>query len=97
VFVYPEGYGAAATVDNPMVNAAGWALRNAARAVRSVAAIKLKQAVASLRGEAYTVHDTHTPVIRREAAAITGTGEGPTPPEEADWTNRIFTRINDLD
>jgi hypothetical protein len=36
-------------------------------------------------------------VIRREAAAITGTGEGPTPPEEADWTNRIFTRINGVD
>jgi predicted dehydrogenase len=97
VFVYPEGYGAAATVDNPMINAAGWAVRNAARAVRSVAALKLKRAVASLRGEEYTVHDTHTPVVRREAAAITGTGEGPTPPDEADWTNRIFTRINGVD
>jgi predicted dehydrogenase len=94
VFVYPEGYGANATTERPMVDAAVQTVRNAARAVRSVAGIRARKAVASLRGREYTVHDTHTPVVRREAAAIRGTGSGPTPRAEADWTNRIFTRIN---
>jgi len=95
VRVYPEGYGASATVENPMLNAAYWTVRNAAKAVRSVAAIRARRKLADLRGREFTVHDTHTPVIRREATAIEGTGDGPTPRPEADWANRIFTMVNE--
>jgi predicted dehydrogenase len=41
------------------------------------------------------LHDTHTPVVRREANAIRGAGEGPTPRAEADWANRIYTTVNE--
>jgi len=92
---YPRGYGADSTVSFPMANAAYWNVYNAARAVRSTVTAYARRAAARLRGGRYAVHDTHTPVIRREAAAIAGTGTGPTPTEEADWTNRIFTRINE--
>ncbi|MFB6233130.1 MAG: Gfo/Idh/MocA family protein [Haloarculaceae archaeon] len=94
VSVYPEGYGGNATVDRPVLNAAWWSVRNAATAAGSAIKIQLQQALADLRDEEFTVHDTHTPVIRQEASAIRGTGDGPTPRAEADWTNRIFTRIN---
>ncbi|MFB6250679.1 MAG: Gfo/Idh/MocA family protein [Halobellus sp.] len=94
VQVYPEGYGGNATVDRPILNAAWWSVRNAASAVQSAASIQFKQLVADLRDEEFTVHDTHTPVIRQEANAIRGTGDDPTPRAEADWTNHIFTRIN---
>jgi predicted dehydrogenase len=43
-----------------------------------------------------TVHDTHTPVIRREARAIRAGGRGPTPREEARWATYLFDRVNDL-
>lgn len=95
VSVYPEGYGGNATVERPMLNAAYWTTRNAAGAVRSAAAVRLRRTLASLRGREFTVHDTHTPVIRREASAIRGAGDGPTPRAEADWTNRLYTTIND--
>jgi predicted dehydrogenase len=94
VSVYPEGYGGNATVDRPTLSATWWSVRNAAAAVRSAITIQSKQLLADLRGNEFTTHDTHTPVIRQEAGAIRGTGEEPTPREEADWTNRIFTRIN---
>jgi hypothetical protein len=45
--------------------------------------------------DAHGPHDTHSPVIRREAAAIRGRGDGPTPRAEADWANRLFTRLCD--
>ncbi len=93
VRVYPEGYGAQATVERPMVDAAYWAVRNAAGAVRSVAGTRARQWLSDLRGREFNPHDTHTPTIRREAAAIRGTGEGPTPRAEADWANRIFTDV----
>ncbi len=94
VSVYPEGYGGNATVDRPTLNAAWWTARNAAAAARSAVAIRLRQTLADLRDEEFTVHDTHTPVVRQEASAIRGAGDGPTPRAEADWTNRIFTRVN---
>lgn len=94
VSVYPEGYGGTATVDRPILNAAWWRVRNAANAGRSALKIHLRQMLADVRGTEFTVHDTHTPVVRQEASAIRGTGDGPTPRTEADWTNRIFTRIN---
>jgi predicted dehydrogenase len=95
VRIYSEGYGPNATVENPMLNAAYWAARNAAGAVRSAVSIRLRRALADLRGGEFTVHDTHTPVIRREADAIRGAGDGPTPRAEADWANRIYTLVND--
>ncbi|MEF8813485.1 MAG: Gfo/Idh/MocA family oxidoreductase [Halovenus sp.] len=94
VRVYPEGYGPNATVENPMLNAAYWTLRNAAGAVQSTLSVRLRKALAALRGGEFTVHDTHTPVIRREAEAIRGTGDGPTPRAEADWANRLYTLVN---
>lgn len=94
VRVYPEGYGGNATVDRPLLNATWWTVRNAASAVRSAIEITLRQSVADLRNEEFTVHDTHTSVIQQEADAISGSGDGPTPRAEADWTNRIFTRVN---
>jgi predicted dehydrogenase len=95
VRVYPEGYGPNATVENPMLNAAYWAARNAASGVRSALSVRLRGAIADLRGDEYTVHDTHTPVIRREARAVRGTGDGPTPRAEADWANRLYTTVNE--
>jgi predicted dehydrogenase len=94
VSVYPEGYSDNATVDRPILNAAWWSVRNAAAAARSAITVQFKRLLADLRDQEFTVHDTHTPVIRQEASAIRGTGDGPTPRTEADWTNRIFTRIN---
>ena len=95
VRVYPEGYGPNATVDRPMLNAAYWTARNAAATARSVASVRTRRALADLRGRDWTIHDTHTPVIRREASAIQGNADGPTPPLEADWTNRIYTMISE--
>jgi predicted dehydrogenase len=94
VSVHPEGYDGYATVDNPLLNAAWWSVRNATTAVRSAITIQFKHLLADLRDEEFTVHDTHTPVIQQEADAIRGTGDEPTSRAEADWTNRIFTRIN---
>jgi predicted dehydrogenase len=91
VRVYPEGYGPNATVDRPMLDAAYRTARNAAAAARSVASVRARRALADLRGRDWTAHDTHTPVVRREANAIQGTGDGPTPRAEADWANRIYT------
>jgi predicted dehydrogenase len=90
---YPNGYGANTDLSAPLANAAYWTVRNAATAVGSVLGIYGRRALASLRGESFTAHDTHTPVVRREARAIRGQGDGPTPRAEADWTNRIFTTI----
>jgi predicted dehydrogenase len=95
VRVYPEGYGPGATVDRPLLNAAYWSVRHAASTVQSTLAIRVRQKLATLRNREFTVHDTHTPVIRREARAIRGTGDGPTPRAEADWANRIFTMVNE--
>jgi predicted dehydrogenase len=93
--VYPEGYGPNPTVDRPMLHAAWWLVRNGAGAIRTALSVRARRRLASLRGREFTVHDTHTPVIRREASAIQGRGDGPTPRAEADWTNRIFSMIND--
>ncbi len=73
----------------PMVRAALRGVRNATRAtVRAVA-----ETAADRLRDAHATHDTHTPVVRREAAAIRGEGEGPTPRAEADWANRLFTLV----
>lgn len=95
VAVYPEGYGPNATVDRPMLDAAYWTARNAASAIRSAVAVRLRRQMATLRDREFTVHDTHTPFIRREARAIRGTGDGPTPRAQANWANYIFTTINE--
>lgn len=95
VSVYPEGYGPNATVDRPILNAAYWMVRNAASATRSAVLIRLRRTLADRRGQQFTVHDTHTPVIRREASAIRGRGDGPTPRAEADWANRLYTTVNE--
>jgi predicted dehydrogenase len=92
---HPHGYGPKTEFSRPMVAAAYWTVRNAARAVGSVATVYARQALASARGETFTVHDTHTPVVRREARAIRGQGDGPTPRAEADWTNRLFAMVNE--
>jgi hypothetical protein len=76
-----------------MANAVYWSARNTVRSAKAVARLRVRRALASLRGETFTPHDTHTPVVRREARAIRGQGDGPTPRAEADWTNRIFTTI----
>lgn len=90
---YPRGYGAKTELRNPMVNAVYWTARNTIRSASAVARLRVRRALASLRGETFTPHDTHTPVVRREARAIRGQGDGPTPRAEADWTNRIFTTV----
>jgi predicted dehydrogenase len=90
---YPQGYGAKTDLSNPMANAVYWSARNTVRSAKAVARLRVRRALASLRGETFTPHDTHTPVVRREARAIRGQGDGPTPRAEADWTNRIFTTI----
>jgi predicted dehydrogenase len=90
---YPRGYGAKTDLSNPMANAVYWSARNTVRSAKSVARLRARRALANLRGETFTPHDTHTPVVRREARAIRGQGDGPTPHVEADWTNRIFTTI----
>lgn len=93
VRVYPEGYGANATVKRPILNAAYWTARNATGAVQSALSVLLRRWFAALRNQEFCLHDTHTPVIRREANAIRGAGDGPTPRQEADWANRIFTTL----
>ena len=82
------------TLSHPNATAAYWTARNAVRSVRSVAELYVRRASAAVRGESYTVHDTHTPVIRREIDAIVGDGPSPTPRREVDWTNRLFTTLN---
>lgn len=93
VRIYPEGYGANATVERPVLNAAYWTARNAASAGWSAISLQLRRLLASLRNQEFHLHDTHTPVIRREANAIRGAGDGPTPRLEADWANRIYTIV----
>jgi hypothetical protein len=78
-----------------MLNAAYWATRNAGAAVRSALSVRLRRAAADLRGREFTVHDTHTPVIRRQARAIREGAAGPTPRAEADWSNRLYTTVNE--
>lgn len=97
VMIYPEGYGANATVERPLLNAAYWTARNAVSAARSAISVRLGQTLATLRNQEYHLHDTHTPVIRREANAIRGAGDGPTPRPEADWANRIYTSLASSD
>jgi predicted dehydrogenase len=91
---HPHGYGGKSTLSHPNATAAYWTARNAVRSVRSVAELYVRRASAAVRGESYTVHDTHTPVIRREIDAIVGDGPSPTPRREVDWTNRLFTTLN---
>jgi predicted dehydrogenase len=93
VWYYPRGYGAKTELRSPMLNAVYWSARNTVRAAGAVARLRARRALATLQGETFTPHDTHTPVVRREARAIRGQGDGPTPSAEADWTNRIFTTI----
>jgi predicted dehydrogenase len=92
VFEYPDGYGPGSDLSDPLVGAADRAIENAGRAARTVGRVTERRDAGTAEP-----HDTHTPVVRREAAAIRGDGDGPTPPKETDWTNRILTRVFDAD
>jgi hypothetical protein len=85
-----DAYGPNSTARYPMVEGALQGVRNAVRATARATRETAKQALVS----SYTPHDTHTPVVRREADAIRGNGDGPTPREELDWTNRLFTALS---
>ena len=82
-----ESYGPNAPFEYSAVRAALGDVRSAVRVTAD--AVKRRVTAADSR------HDTHSPVVRREAAAIRGRGDGPTPRAEADWTNRLFTRLCD--
>jgi predicted dehydrogenase len=91
VRVQRDSYGPNASFEYPTVRAAFDDVRHAAQdTVRAVVG-----AVKAQVTDGHTPHDTHSPVIRREAAAIRGRGDGPTPRAEADWANRLFTRLCD--
>ena len=87
-----HGYGPNSPYDRPMLVGALTDLRNAARTTASA----VRETVKTRLSSSYSTHDTHTPVVRREARAIEGGGDGPTPRAEADWTNRLFTSIAEL-
>jgi predicted dehydrogenase len=86
-----DSYGPNAPFEYPAVRAALGDARSAVRTTARTAVDAVKRRVTDADGR----HDTHSPVIRREAAAIRGRGDGPTPRAEADWANRLFTRICD--
>jgi predicted dehydrogenase len=87
VRVQRDSYGPNASGAYPALRAAVDGLGGAVRAVTDA----VWRRVTDAEGR----HDTHSPVIRREAAAIRGRGDGPTPRAEADWANRLFTRLCD--
>lgn len=90
VTVQRESFGPNATADRPGLAAGRDALTRGLSAATSALRSAVRSAVTGT-----SPHDTHTPVIRREARAIRGSGPGPTPRAEADWTNRIYTRLVD--
>jgi predicted dehydrogenase len=85
------GYGPNTPFDYPMVRGALRSVRNGVRVTARAVGETMKQRLVP----SYDPHDTHTPVVRHEAKAIRGGGDGPTPREEADWTNRLFTTLCD--
>ncbi|NHN62878.1 Gfo/Idh/MocA family oxidoreductase [Haloarcula sp. JP-Z28] len=87
-----HGYGPNSPYDLPMLAGALTDLRNAARTTASA----VRETVKTRLSSSYSTHDTHTPVVRREARAIEHGGEGPTPRAEADWANRLFTSVAEL-
>lgn len=91
VRVQRDSYGPNASGAYPALRAAVDGLGGAVRTTVDAVADAVWRRVT----DAESRHDTHSPVIRREAAAIRGRGDGPTPRAEADWANRLFTRLCD--
>ncbi len=81
-----KSYGPNAPFRRPLLQAGARSLADAARTAYSAT----REVLAGT-----STHDTHTPVIEREARAIRDGGEGATTREQARWTNYIFSRIND--
>ena len=91
VWVTQGSYGPNAAAEYPAARAGVDRLRTAVRAAVSGVAVSAKRRLVP----SYTPHDTHTPVVEREASALRGEGTGPTPRTEADWTNRLLVDINE--
>ncbi|AXG11686.1 Gfo/Idh/MocA family protein [Haloplanus rubicundus] len=91
VRVQRDSYGPNASVEYPALRAAVDGLGSAVRTTIDAIADAVWRRVT----DAESRHDTHSPVIQREAAAICGRGDGPTPRAEADWANRLFIRLCD--
>lgn len=92
VTVQRDSFGPNSSFDRPLVRAGLDVVR---RGLQSGVAAVRREIVAS--GSDTSVHDTHTPVIQREARAIRNGSPGSTPREEAGWATHIFDRVNDLD
>ena len=91
VRVQRNSYGPNAPFEWPLLRAGLDSLFEGTR----TAVAATREAIAAVAGASAT-HDTHTPVIEREARALREGGEGPTPRAEGRWTNHILARINDL-
>ncbi|MFB6255829.1 MAG: hypothetical protein ABEH58_03735 [Haloplanus sp.] len=74
VRVQRDSYGPNASSEYPTAQAAVEGVRSAVWAT-AYAAAAVRRRLTAARGR----HDTHSPVIQREAAAIRGRGDGPTP------------------
>lgn len=91
VTVQRDSFGPNSSFDRPLVRAG----LDAARRGLQSGVVAARRRVAAVGSDA-SIHDTHTPVIRREARAISEGSPGPTPREEARWATHIFDRVNDL-
>ena len=91
VTVQHHSFGPNTSFNQPLLRAALDTTRRALRTVTDATRQWVQTAVSE-----ESIHDTHTPVIRREAQAIRGHGKGPTPMPEARWTTHILSDINDI-
>jgi predicted dehydrogenase len=92
VTVQRHSFGPNAPFERPLARAGVDAVRRTLGTVTDAARRRLRAGLTDA-----PVHDTHTPVIRREARAIRDGGPGPTPRAEGRWATHIFARINDVD
>jgi predicted dehydrogenase len=91
VTVQRHSFGPNTPFERSLVRAGIDALGRAAGAVTDAARRRLWATLTDA-----SIHDTHTPVIRREARAIRDGSDGPTPRAEARWATTVFERVNDL-
>jgi predicted dehydrogenase len=91
VTVQRHSFGPNAPFEWPLVRAGIAAVRRTAGRVTDAARRRLRTATADA-----SMHDTHTPVIRREARAVRDGGDGPTPRGEMRWATHVFERVNDV-